>query len=98
MSIIKYNNYHYAIIKDYGYCEFDIYDRLIFNLYIEKEFRRKGYAKKIIRLAINFIKKTSKSNDYIFIEAFPRENSISIYDLIKFYNKMGLKVINKSPY
>lgn len=78
----------------YGYCYYAINidnTALIFNLYIEPHYRRKGHAKHLIQLVANEIKKTDIKE--IQIEPIPQENSISIENLIYFYEKMGLKII-----
>ncbi|WP_349667101.1 GNAT family N-acetyltransferase [Lacrimispora sp.] len=81
------------IQNKYGYCYYCICDNcsMIYNLYIEKEYRRKGHAKNIIQLVINEIRKTGYSKD-IMIDAVPRENSVDVKTLSDFYERMGLKI------
>lgn len=84
------------IHNKYGYCYYSIDSNniaIIFNLYVEPNYRRKGHAKNLLQLAIGEIMKTGYSKE-IQIEALPRENSIDIKDLIAFYKRMGLKTIN----
>lgn len=82
------------IQNKYGYCYYAINPdntALIFNLYIDSIYRRKGHARHLIQLIINEIKNIN--NREIQIEADPQENSISKENLISFYEKMGLKVL-----
>jgi hypothetical protein len=79
----------------YGYCYYYIYKNknpIIYNLYTELEYRRKGYAKKHLQFVINEIRKMGYINE-IEIEAIPRENSIDYKKLISFYKSMGLKIL-----
>lgn len=84
------------IHNKYGYCFYFIDEAndtaMIYNLYVEPEYRQQGHAKHLIRLAIREIRETGYNND-IQIEARPREDSISIENLIAFYKRMGLKVL-----
>lgn len=89
----EYENF---IHDKYGYCYYCIYKNknpIIYNLYTEPEYRKKGYAKKHLEFIINEIRKIGY-NDTIEIEAIPRENSINYEKLILFYKSLGLKVIN----
>lgn len=82
------------IHNKYGYCYYYLKENepaIIFNLYVEPEYRRRGYARKLINYVIKEIKDTGYDKD-IFIEANPRENSIDLETLIKFYESMGLKI------
>lgn len=80
----------------YGHCDYCIcFDEdcsMIYNLYIEKDFRRKGHAKGFINEAIEDIRNLGYKG-YIKVVAEPEEESISKENLIKFYEEMGLKVI-----
>ncbi|TCX51946.1 MULTISPECIES: GNAT family N-acetyltransferase [unclassified Dehalobacter] len=83
------------IHNKYGYCFYSIEANdtaLIYNLYVEPEYRQKGHAKNLIRLAIREIRATGY-NIEIQIEARPREDSISIENLVAFYKKLGLKIL-----
>lgn len=80
----------------FGHCFYRVnrnHTALIFNLYVIKEYRRHGHAKhllKMVKKEILFI------DPYMYeyqIQAVPKENSISKEDLIRFYNKMELKII-----
>ena len=84
------------ISNEYGHCHYCVCKEencaMIYNLYIEKEHRRKGKAKEFIEKAINKIRATGYKGD-IKIAAEPEDDSISKDDLIIFYKKMGLKVV-----
>ncbi len=83
------------IHNKYGYCYYSIETNntaMIFNLYVEPEYRQKGHAKNLIRLAIKEIREAGYNKE-IQIEARPREDSIGVERLVAFYNKMGLKIL-----
>lgn len=67
---------------------------VIYNLYVYPEFRRRGSATKLLTRAIEEIRNTGYAGE-IVIEAIPRENSISKEDLVAFYEKMSLTVLNR---
>ena len=82
----------------YGYCYYHL-DKplseggtyLIYGLYINPQYRRQGHAKRMLLFLIDEI----RSNGYtgpIYIKAEPEENSISIEDLVKFYQSLKLDV------
>lgn len=78
-----------------GYCYYSLApdaNPYIFGLYIEPEYRRQGYAKKLLNAVINIIK-TFKPESPIDIKAVPKENSISEQRLIQFYTDLGLNVL-----
>lgn len=79
------------ISTQYGYCYYDLENYLIYNLYVYEDCRRKGCAKRLLQYAINEIKQTGYTGE-IYIQANPRENSISKNDLISFYESMGLSM------
>lgn len=90
-------NENYISTK-YGYCYYLINSDstvLLHSLYVEPQHRRKGYAKHLINLILKEIKEIENFHGEIQIKAEPQENSISKKELISFYKKMGLKVINK---
>ena len=80
------------INTQYGYCYYDLKKYLIYNLYIYKKYRHKGCAKRLIGYAINEIRQTGYIGD-IGIQVKSRENSISKADLINFYKRMELKIM-----
>lgn len=80
----------------YGYCYFEISenDALIYNLYVEPEYRGKGHAKNLLMWVLNEIRK----RDYygvVKIECKPSEPDINKERLTKFYENLGLKVISR---
>lgn len=80
------------IHNKFGYCYYSINPdntAIIFNLYVEPCYRRKGHAKHLIQLVITEINEVKE----IQIEVYPREDSISRENLISFYKKMGLKIL-----
>ena len=82
------------IHNKYGYCFYSIESNntaLIYNLYIEPEYRQKGNAKTLITMVIRAIRETGYNKE-ILIEARPREDSIDVKNLVAFYKKMGLKI------
>ena len=85
------------ISNKYGHCYYcvcvDNDCAMIYNLFIKKEYRRKGHAKELLKQAINKIREFGYKQD-IKIVAEPEENSISKENLIEFYKKMNLKVVD----
>jgi ribosomal protein S18 acetylase RimI-like enzyme len=82
------------IHNKYGYCFYFIGDNtaLIYNLYIEQNCRQKGHAENLIRLVIREIRGAGYYGE-IQIEARPREDSISVENLVMFYERLGLRVV-----
>jgi GNAT superfamily N-acetyltransferase len=86
------------IHTNYGYCYYEL-DKpvseggtyLIYSLYVHREHRRKGYARRMLQYLIDEIRGTGYNGE-IFICAEPEENSISVANLIRFYENMGLTV------
>ncbi len=79
----------------YGYCYYSIEpgkNPVIFNLYIEPEYRGQGHARKHLQFVINEIRKTGYQGR-IEIQAAPRENSIDLEKLVSFYKRLGLEII-----
>ena len=84
------------ISHEYGYCHYRIKQpSVIWSLYIYKPYRRQGNSRKILLEAIDKIKKKVKGRNKIFIEADPIEDSISKETLIRYYESLGLTVMNK---
>ena len=83
------------ISNEFGHCHYCLCEdkncSMIYNLFVKKEYRRKGVAKHFLQEVIKEIRTTGYISD-IKIIAAPEENSISKEDLVKFYEKMGLKV------
>lgn len=84
------------ISTKYGYCYYLINLNntvLLHSLYVEPQYRRKGYATHLIKLILKEIEEIENFHGEIQIKAEPQENSISIENLISFYGRMGLKII-----
>ena len=83
------------IHTNYGYCYYSFgATPLIYNLYIESQYRRQGRARYLLSLVIAEIHKSLPEDD-IYIEVSPIENSISVDDLTKFYKSMGLHILKE---
>ena len=79
----------------FGYCFYDLETYpLIYNLYVHPEHRRCGHSKRLLQWVISEIRRTGYTGE-ISIEAFPKENSINLEDLVKYYESIGLKVTEK---
>lgn len=78
------------INNQYGHCSYCICDKytMIYNLYVKKDHRRKGYAKALIEKAIDEIRKTGYTG-YIKVIAESDED-INRDILVRFYENMGL--------
>ena len=83
------------INNEYGHCCYCLCNScaMLHDLYIEKEYRRKGHAKELVQKAIEEIRAEGYKDD-IKIVANPQED-IVVEKLIEFYKKMGLKVISE---
>lgn len=76
----------------YGYCFYSIEDEpLIYNLYIHPQYRRQGHSRVLLNFVILAIRKDGYAGK-IRIQANPREDSIELNTLIKYYQSMGLYV------
>lgn len=80
----------------FGYCFYEVQEdsALIYNLYVHSEYRRQGKAKILLKHAINEIRFSGYIGE-IEIEVLPRENFVDLKTLSSFYERMGLKVLNK---
>lgn len=87
----------YRIDKYYGSCNYehaeDCYGEYvhIYNLFIYPEYRRKGNATEMLKLAIEDIKKMGWDGK-IKIVATPEKCDISKQKLSRFYKSLGLQV------
>jgi ribosomal protein S18 acetylase RimI-like enzyme len=80
------------IQNKFGYCFYSLSDMpFIYNLYVNPQYRRQGHSKELLRLVVNGIRRNGYSGE-IFIEARPKESSIELADLIKYYKSMGLTI------
>ena len=89
------NQYENFIHDKYGYCYYAIEpDRkpIIFGLFTEPEYRRRGYARKHLQYVIAEIQGTGYLGP-IQIDAQPAEDSIDKENLIWFYKNTGLEII-----
>jgi ribosomal protein S18 acetylase RimI-like enzyme len=68
---------------------------IIFNLYVYPKYRQHGHGRKLLQLVINEIRETGYQGS-IRIESIPRENSITLENLIIFYKSMGLEILSKT--
>lgn len=67
---------------------------IIYDLYINKEFRHKGFAKALLQAASNIISVENVNKHPIGIMPKPMEDSITIEDLTRFYRKMGFDIVS----
>jgi ribosomal protein S18 acetylase RimI-like enzyme len=80
----------------YGYCYYLMEPTpVIFNLYTEPEYRRKGHAREHLQFVINEIRETGYVGK-IQIEVAPREDSIDSENLRLFYKSIGLDILEQS--
>jgi ribosomal protein S18 acetylase RimI-like enzyme len=88
----EYENF---IHTKYGYCYYALRDNepaVIFNLYVEPEYRRQGHARNLLQAVITEIKSVKYEGE-IKIEAKPRDNSIGLEKLEALYKSMGLVIL-----
>jgi GNAT superfamily N-acetyltransferase len=76
------------ICNKFGYCYYSINPTLIYNLYVEPQYRKQGHSEYLLKYVINEIRKSYRGE--IYIEAIPREESIPLEKLIMYYKKLGL--------
>ena len=80
----------------FGYCFYALCTRTwIYNLYVHPQYRRCGHSRELLGLVVSEIRK-SGYNGKIYIQAKPRENSISTEDLTNYYKSIGLEVCGRS--
>ena len=85
------------IHNKYGYCYYEIEpgkNPIIFNLFVNPQYRRRGHAKWLLQYVINEIRKTGYNGE-IGIEASPRENAIEKDKLSNFH--FIILVCNRKP-
>lgn len=84
------------IQNKFGFCFYSLDSiPLIYNLYIHSRYRRCGHSRTLLELVINEIRKSGYSKE-IFIQVEPRENSIELADLTKYYENMGLVIYDQN--
>ena len=81
------------VVNKYGYCYYCVCDdcAMIYNLYVEKEHRRKGNARKLLLKAIAEIREIYNGDIKIKAES---DESLDKNILVKFYKELNLKVID----
>jgi len=80
------------IQNKFGYCFYTLDSSpLIYNLYVHPQYRRHGNSRALLELVIREIRKSGYDGE-IRIQAEPREDSIGLADLIKYYQSMGLAI------
>lgn len=90
-------------LNKYGYVSYNVEEDpfteekyvLIDLVYTYPQYRRQGYAEKILMKTITEIKRKHPRLP-IRLAALPKENSIDMVDLVEFYEDMGFEVINTS--
>ena len=76
----------------FGYCFYSLENPpFIYNLYIHPKYRGQGHSKWLLNLIIHEIREKGYTEE-IHIQAEPKDNSISLTDLKKYYERMGLVV------
>jgi ribosomal protein S18 acetylase RimI-like enzyme len=87
-----------CISNKFGYCSYTFIKGIvyIFGLYIYPKYRKKGKASKLLYKIIKDIR-SKGYNKEIEIEPSPKEDSISLNELIAFYKSLGLKIYNSNP-
>jgi GNAT superfamily N-acetyltransferase len=89
-----------TIVEDEtGYCSYDVSSEAaaIWNLYVYKEYRGRGRARALLERAIAEIRSFGYDGE-IDIEAGPKEGCMSKRDLVAFYERLGLRVLNKNKW
>jgi len=80
------------IQNKFGYCFYTLDSSpLIYNLYVHPQYRHHGHSRTLLQLAIGEIWKSGYEGE-IHMQAKPREDSIGLVDLIKYYKSMGLVI------
>ena len=76
----------------HGYCFYALGSSpIIYNLYVHPQYRRHGYSKVLLGFVIGEIRKSGYKGE-IHIQAQPREGSIGLEELTRYYKSMGLIV------
>lgn len=80
----------------FGYCFYSLNSTVfIYNLYVHPQYRRCGHSRMLLGLVINEIRKSGYEGE-IFIQVEPREDSIKLTDLTKYYESMGLVIYDQN--
>lgn len=82
------------IQNKFGYCFYTLDSQpLIYNLYVHPEYRHQGHSRELLELVISEVQRSGYEGK-IRIQAKPRENSIQLATLIRYYKSMGFIVCN----
>lgn len=88
------NNENFIHIKQGWVCWTFDPQPMIYNLFVEAEYRNKGFARKLIRMAKREIDSVIHGVGVIQIQANPNEQGIDTQRLIEFYQQEGLYVVH----
>lgn len=105
---IGYNvteSFHYKVVEyatepdeffirnNFGYCFYSSKPiPLIYNLYVNPEYRRLGHGRHLVELAVAELRRLGVS-EHIHVQVDPREDSISKEKLTEFYKSMILQIL-----
>ena len=82
----------------FGYCFYSLEGKpLIYNLYVHPQYRMHGHSRMLLECVINEIKKTGYDG-LIYIQAKPKENSIELSNLKRYYENMELCILNNDTW
>lgn len=85
----------YFIQTKFGWCFYSLINcPLIYNLYVHPKYRRCGHSRTLLQCVINSIRENGYDG-IIQIQATPREGSIELADLAKYYKSMGLVILKE---
>ena len=81
----------------FGYCFYTLDSQpFIYNLYVHPKYRRCGYSRKLLEIVVNEIRRSGYGGK-IRIQAKPREGSIGLATLARYYESMGFIVCDVHP-
>ena len=85
----------YFIQTKFGWCFYSLVNcPLIYNLYVHPKYRRCGHSRTLLQCVINSIRENG-CDGIIHIQATPRDGSIELADLAKYYKSMGLVILKE---
>lgn len=93
MELGEHDNF---IHDKFGYCYYSIEPEtkpVIYNLYVEPEYRQQGHARRLLLFVLGEIHKSGYFGP-VEIEADPREGSIQRDRLVAFYKSLGLDCLS----
>lgn len=92
IQTMEYEESENFIQTKFGYCFYNLdLNPVIYNLYVYPQYRKCGHSRTLLELVIKEIRKSGYKGK-IFIEAKPKEDSIELSDLTKYYKSMGLEI------